>query len=250
MNGWKIITYQVDVLKILRLLLGVTACVVLLSFCGSEVFANGVVSVDAVPQAVRKSVRKANVKRAPQKKIKVTQKQSNRKPLVAPKTQPQPTSLERGIALLEQERYSAARPWLQKAVQEERRNPYAWYWFGQVHEKMGQFEQAQFFYTKSLELDPTFPPLSRVVAFPDDGERKPLWDPLRPARVYPIPTNDLGVAIVPPDSPQATRRPARPAVDPNIPNVPVYLPPEPLNFVSGDAVSPPVYVPPPASQKK
>lgn len=211
-----------------------------------EVRANGNVSADekvSPPHAAtKKEVRKAPIKRP-------VKKQPAKKAVV--RRAPQPTSLERGIGFMEQERYTQARPWLQKAVQEERRNPWAWYWYGMAHEKVGEFQQAQFFYTKALNLDPAFPPLSRVVAYPDGGDRKALWDPLRPARVYPIPTNDHGVAIIPPDAPQATMRPARPAVDPDIPKVPVYVPPEPsTTLLSGDAVQPPVYVPPPADQKK
>ncbi len=212
-----------------------------------DVYANGNVSADMPSPPVKKSVRKAPIRRP-------VKKPAARKPVAPRKTPPQPprlTSLERGIALMEQERYATARPWLQKAVQEERNNPNAWYWYGMAHEKMGQFGQAQFFYTRALEKDPAFPPLSRVAVYPDDGQRKPLWDPLRPARVYPIPTNDLGVAVIPPDAPQATRRPARPAVDPDIPRVPVYVPPEPSStLISGDAPQPPVYVPPSAEQKK
>ena len=216
-----------------------------------EVRANGNVSADA-PAPPPYAATKTEVRRAPIRRP--VKKQPVRKKAVSVRKAPkavQPTSLERGISLMEQERYTQARSWLQKAVQEERRNPYAWYWYGMAHERIGEFQQAQFFYTKALDLDPAFPPLSRVVAYPDDGNRKPLWDPLRPARVYPIPTNDHGVVIVPPDAPQATMRPARPAVDPDIPKVPVYVPPEPsATLLSGDAVQPPVYVPPSAEQKK
>lgn len=146
---------------------------------------------------------------------------------------------------MREERYEAAYPWLQKAVQEERRNPEAWYWYGMYHERTAQFEQAQFFYRKAMELDPGFEPFSRVVVYPGDGERVPLWDPKRPARVYPIPTNDHGIAIIPPDSPQAWRRPVRPPVDPELPKVPLYTPPEPgAGPFDGDAWQPSVYVPP------
>ncbi|MDR3230884.1 MAG: tetratricopeptide repeat protein [Synergistaceae bacterium] len=211
-----------------------------------EARANGDVSADApVPPAEKRSVRKAPIKKPVKKPAKNVKKRAPRPSAKAVVKPPQPTSLERGIGLLEQERYTQARPWLQKAVQEERRNPWAWYWYGVAHERAGEFQQAQFFYTKALELDPVLPPLSRVVAWPDNGERKPLWDPLRPARVYPIPTNDRGVAIIPPDAPQATRRPGRPPIDPERPRVPVYVPPEPTDPVfPGDAPQPPVYVPP------
>ena len=42
------------------------------------------------------------------------------------------SSLRQGIALMREERYEAAYPWLQKAVQEERRNPEAWYWYEKI----------------------------------------------------------------------------------------------------------------------
>ena len=72
-----------------------------------------------------------------------------------------------------------------------------------------------------------------------------MWDSRRPARVYPIPTNDHGIAIIPPDSPQARRRPVRPPVDPELPKVPLYTPPEPgAGPFDGDAWQPSVYVPP------
>lgn len=206
-----------------------------------ECRANGNVSADE-PAPIKKSVRKATIKKPVRKAAprKTPQKESPR-----PILQPQPGSLERGISLMEQEKYRSARPWLQKAVQEERGNPYAWYWYGLYHEKTGQFEQARFFYTKALEQDPAFPPLSRVVVYPDDGERKPLWDPRRPARIYPVPTETRGIAIVPPDAPEAEVRPSAPAVDPMVPKVPVYIPPEPTAAASpGDAEQLPVYVPP------
>ncbi|MDR1730877.1 MAG: tetratricopeptide repeat protein [Synergistaceae bacterium] len=229
-------------------------CFWVMFFCAAFAFteeagANGNVSADApVPPADSRSVRRAPIKRPVKKPTKIKNKAA-RSPVAKPHVRQQ-TSLERGIALLEQERYTQARPWLQKAVQEERRNPWAWYWYGVVHERVGEFQQAQFFYTKALELDPALPPLSRIVAYPDSGERQPLWDPLRPARIYSIPTNDQGVAIIPPDAPQATSRPVRPPLDPEVPKVPVYVPPEPTDsVVPGDAIQPPVYVPPPPPEE-
>lgn len=210
------------------------------------VWANGNVSADETPP-VKKSVQKAPVKKAAPvaKKVKKTKKAKAAPRKKAVSSSPRMSSLQQGILLMRQERYEAAYPWLQKAVQEERLNPEAWYWYGMYHEKTAQFEQAQFFYRKAMELDPGFEPFSRVVVYPGDGERVPLWDPRRPARVYPIPTNDHGIAIIPPDSPQARRRPVRPPIDPELPKVPVYVPPEPgAAPFDGDAWQPSVYVPP------
>lgn len=213
--------------------------------CG-PVWGNGNVSADETPPPVRKSVQKAPIKKArpaakkAKKKVKPAPSKTGKK-----LSRPRLSSLQQGMALMRQERYEAAYPWLQKAVQEERRNPEAWYWYGMYHERTAQFEEAQYFYRKAMELDPGFEPFSRVVAYPGDGERVPLWDPRRPARIYPIPTNDHGIAIIPPDSPQARRRPVRPPIDPELPKVPVYTPPEPgAGPFDGDAWQPSVYVPP------
>lgn len=155
------------------------------------------------------------------------------------------SALEQGIALMEQDRCSAALPWLRRALQENRRSAAAWYWYGLCHERTGQFYEAQYFYTKALECDPTFEPLSRVVVYPGDGSKTPLWDPKRPARVYAIPTNAQGVATIPPDAPQARKLPTRPPLDPQLPKVPLYVPPEPgAQPADGDAWQPSLYVPP------
>ncbi len=222
-----------------------------ISFGCSPVWGNGNVSADEAPPPVKKSVQKAPVKKAAPVAKKATKAKKKTAPsnpsAIGKKAAPSPrvSSLQQGIRLMRQERYEAAYPWLQKAVQEERRNPEAWYWYGMYHERTAQFEQAQFFYRKAMELDPGFEPFSRVVAYPGDGERVPLWDPKRPARVYPIPTNDHGMAIIPPDAPQARRRPVRPPIDPELPKVPVYTPPEPgAGPFDGDAWQPSVYVPP------
>ena len=146
------------------------------------------------------------------------------------------SSLQKGIELMQQEKYEQARPYLLKAIQEERNNPNAWYWYGVYHEKTGGFYQAQYFYTKAVTIDPAFEPLSRVVFYPDDPEKTPLWDPKRPARVYPVDT-----ASVPMD---VSAFPTAPD-DPEVPQVPVYTPPEPgTSPLEGDPWNPSVYVPP------
>lgn len=228
----------------------ISVCCIGLAFLigGGRLWANGNVSADEAPSPVKKSVQKAPIKKSVPRKQRTKKKKSKAAPVPAPKKPAQTlrlSSLQQGVLLMRQERYQAAYPWLQKAVQQERRNPEAWYWYGMYHEKTAQFEEAQFFYRKAMALDPGFEPFSRVVAYPGDGERVPLWDPKRPARVYPIPTNDRGIAIIPPDSPQARRRPVRPPMDPELPKVPVYVPPEPgAGPFDGDAWQPSVYVPP------
>jgi hypothetical protein len=202
---------------------------------------------EPAPASVKKNVRKAPIRRPKRKPKKAPQPQPQRSAAVKKKTPPappQPTSLKRGIALMDAGRYGQAYPWLRKAVQEERRNPNAWYWYGLYHDTVGQYQQAQFFYVKALEQDPSFPPLSRVVTYPEDGGRKALWDPLRPARLQPVETGYRDIDTVPPGSPEAAILPARPPVDPEAPTAPIYIPPEP--FAVGEEANPPVYVPPPA----
>ncbi len=176
----------------------------------------------------------ASKKKAPAKK-KTVKKQTPKK-ASKPKVPARPSSLEQGIELMKQERYEKAKPYLLKAIQEDRNNPNVWYWYGVYHEKTGGFYQAQYFYSKAITIDPAFEPLSRVVYYPEDSEKTPLWDPKRPARVYPV-----EVAAVPQNRSSFPTAPN----DPELPRVPVYTPPEPGSSpLDGDAWSPAVYVPP------
>ncbi len=178
-------------------------------------------------------------KTASSKKKKTTKKAPAKKNATKKTSAPKPSSLERGIALMKAERYNDAKPWLLKAIQENRNDPNAWYWYGVYHEKTGGFHQAQYFYSKAVTIDPAFEPLSRVVYYPNDSEKTPLWDPKRPARVYPVATANDGMIIA-----GRGNFPSAPN-DPEIPKVPVYVPPEPgANPTDGDAWSPAVYVPP------
>ena len=221
----------------------------MLLFSG-EALANGNTTADAPePAPIKKSVRKVKAPRPVRKKAPA--KPAPKKTVkAAPKPAPV-LPLDQGVALMKQERYAAARPWLQKAIQQNHRSAAAWYWYGMCHEKTGHFYEAQYFYSKAVERDPTFEPLSRVVAYPNGGDKNPLWDPKRPARVYPVPTDNVmgtsgrGVTVIPPDSPQARPRPSRPALDPELPKVPTYIPPKPGALPQdGDAWRPAVYVPP------
>lgn len=179
-----------------------------------------------------------NKKPAPKKKAPV--KKPTPKKTSATKTRkPAPvrvSSLQKGIELMQQERYEKAKPYLLKAIQEERNNPNAWYWYGVYHEKTGGFYQAQYFYSKAVTIDPAFEPLSRVVFYPNDDEKTPLWDPKHPARVYPVETASVPMNVSTfPNAPD----------DPEIPQVPVYTPPEPgASPLDGDSWNPSVYVPP------
>ncbi|MDR1649482.1 MAG: hypothetical protein LBR71_04410, partial [Synergistaceae bacterium] len=111
-----------------------------------EARANGNVSADEPAPAprIKKAVRKAPIRKPGPKPKKAQQRPAAVEKAVPPKP-PEPTSLQRGIALMDDGRYRQAYPWLRKAVQEERRNPNAWYWYGLYHDTVGQYQQAQFF---------------------------------------------------------------------------------------------------------
>ena len=192
--------------------------------------------IKTVPEPAPKTPAKQNTNT---KKKTTTKKNTAKKKNTTKKAAtPKKSSLERGIELMQAERYEAAKPYLLKAIQENRNNPNAWYWYGVYHEKTGKFSQAQYFFSKALAIDPALEPLSRVVYYPNDNEKTPLWDPKRPARVYPVETKNNGVTIGKGNFPSAPN-------DPELPKVPVYTPPEPgANPMDGDSWSPALYVPP------
>ncbi|MBR1485927.1 MAG: tetratricopeptide repeat protein [Synergistaceae bacterium] len=193
--------------------------------------------IEIIKEVPAQPAPKTQTKQSTTKK-KTTTKKANTTKKSTKKTTKRTSSLERGIALMNEERYEAARPYLQKAIQEERNNPNAWYWYGVYHEKTGKYTQAQYFYSKAVTIDPTLEPLSRVVYYPNDAEKTPLWDSKRPARVYPVATKNDGVTIGSGNFPTAPN-------DPEIPKVPVYIPPQPdSNPTDGDNWAPALYVPP------
>ena len=180
--------------------------------------------------------KKTPIKKAAPKKKAPAKKPAPKKAAPKKPATVRQTSLQKGIELMQQDRYEQAKPYLLKAIQEERNNPNAWYWYGVYHEKTGGFYQAQYFYSKAVTIDPAFEPLSRVVFYPEDKEKTPLWDPKRPARVYPVETANVPMNV--------SRFPNAPN-DPEVPKVPVYTPPEPGSSpLDGDSWNPAVYVPP------
>lgn len=187
--------------------------------------------------------KKAPVKKKPAKKP-APKKRTSRKKAPVKVSAPKPSLLEQAIALMEQGNYETAKRYLLKAINLNRRDPNVWYWYGKYHEYIGNFYQAQFFYSKALKLDPSFEKLSRVVYYPNDPDKTPLWDPKRPARVYPVETSGRGVTTMRPDAVDRVTYPTTPN-DPELPRVPVYTPPEPGSSpLNGDEWAPSVYVPP------
>lgn len=188
-------------------------------------------------------------KKAPVKKPVPKKKTPAKKP--APKKTPakrtapaRPSSLQQAISLINQGRYKEAKPYLLTAINANKNDANVWYWYGVWHEKLGCFHEAQYYYTKALKINPSFDPLSRVAYYPEDPDKIPLWDPKRPARVYPVETSDRNFTRVPAMARDSTSFPEAPE-DPVIPKVPVYTPPEPGSTpLDGDSWNAAVYVPP------
>ena len=188
--------------------------------------------------------KKTQVKKKPAKKAAPKKRTSKRTKTPAKVSAPKPSLLEQAIALMEQGNYETAKRYLLRAINLNRRDPNVWYWYGKYHEYTGNFYQAQFFYSKAVKLDPSFEKLSRVVYYPNDPDKTPLWDPKRPARVYPVETSGRGVTTMTPDAIDRVTYPTAPS-DPELPKVPVYTPPEPGSSpLNGDEWAPSVYVPP------
>ncbi|MBR0074719.1 MAG: tetratricopeptide repeat protein [Synergistaceae bacterium] len=187
--------------------------------------------------------KKTPVKKKTTKK-KSTVKKATKKTAAKKVSAPRQSSLQKAIELLNQDRYEESKKFLLRAIQENKNDPNVWYWYGVWHEKNGGFYQAQYFYSKAVKIDPAFDPLSRVVYYPNDSEKTPLWDPKRPARVYPVETTSRGVTTVSPAARDRKNFPSAPN-DPELPKVPVYTPPEPgTNPLDGDPYAPGIYVPP------
>ncbi len=185
-------------------------------------------------QTPKKTVRKVRAKKPAPKP----------KPKKVIKPAPKPDYLQQAKNLLEQGRYKDAKPYLLKAIQNNRKDANVWYWYGKYHEYIGSFAEAQYYYTKAIHLEPGFEPLSRVVYYPNDPLKTPLWDPKRPARIYPVETSGQGITTIPPNARDRNKYPAA-NNDPQVPHVPVYTPPEPgATPLNGDSWSPSVYVPP------
>ncbi len=198
-------------------------------------------------QTQPKPSKPAPKKKTPAKKPAPKKRTPAKKPApkkTTPRAPSKPNSLQQAITLINQGRYNEAKPYLLNAINTDKNDANVWYWYGVWHEKLGCFHEAQYYYTKALKINPSFEPLSRVAYYPNDPDKTPLWDPKRPARVYPVDTGDRNFTRVPPFGRDSTNFPDAPN-DPVIPRVPVYTPPEPGSTpLDGDSWNPAVYVPP------
>lgn len=109
-----------------------------------------------------------------------------------------PTPLNQALILMEQRFFTRATALLEQIVEREPLNAHAWYTLGRAYEARGFFPKAQKALRRTLEIDPSFNVLSRFLEYPAEGERQPLWDPKRPARIEEIPVAIDGFTIMPP----------------------------------------------------
>ena len=132
-----------------------------------------------------------------------------------------PTPLDQALVLMEQRFFTRATALLEQIVEREPLNDHAWYTLGRAYEARGLFPKAQKALRRTLEIDPSFNDLSRYLEYPAEGNRQPLWDPKRPARIEEIPVAIDGFTIMPPS--ESLLSPA------NSPQQPLqYAPPAPL----------------------
>ena len=191
------------------------------------------------------------------------------RPLPKPSPTPKPpTLLEQGRRLHDQRFFTRALDILKQAVALEPKNADCWFAIGETYEALGFFDEAQHAYKRTLELAPNHPELSRVLMYPGSDEKKPLWDPKRPARISEIPPVTAGFVILPPEpaagivspdirpqqgpsvqtiprgplSQEAPKKPAAPRKTP-VKNTPFPVSPAPAAQKPQDAKAP-VYVPP------
>ena len=175
------------------------------------------------PAAKKKAVKPAKTKKsAPAKQTSASAPVSAQNPATAI------AGLETAAEHIDDGRYQKALPYILRALSEWPGNADAWYWFAVWNDKTGNFANAQKYFMKTLEIDPDYPALSRVVNYPDGGpgpfKKIPLWDSRRPNAIEDIkPLKEMDV--VAPGSPEYMRESA--GILEIRPEAPVYLPPEP-----------------------
>ena len=118
---------------------------------------------------------------------KVTTRKITQPARPAPKPVAQVNYLNEAVALIKQEKYKKALPYILRAAEAQPKNADVWYWFGVWCDKTGNFASAQKYFTKALCIDPNYPALTRIVVYPDDPYGKnPLWDSVRPPSIEAI----------------------------------------------------------------
>lgn len=82
-----------------------------------------------------------------------------------------------GRQFVESGYYKKATAFLESYLQIVPESSDGWYWLAKAYQGRGMIERAQAAFTKTLEIDPEYPPLSRVLQNRATGEAIPLWDP-------------------------------------------------------------------------
>lgn len=82
-----------------------------------------------------------------------------------------------GQQLIENGMYTRGVEYLKAYVKSCPRSADGWYWLAKGYQGMGMLEKAQRAFTQALEVDPEYPPLSRVLQNRAIGEAIPLMDP-------------------------------------------------------------------------
>ncbi|NLM71862.1 MAG: tetratricopeptide repeat protein [Synergistaceae bacterium] len=206
-------------------------------------------------------------------------KAAPKKPKKAPKPPPEPQlevvevitlpdPLEEALVLIEQRYFTKATKLLLQIVEAEPLNANAWYALGRAYRERGFFPESQRAFRRTLELDPSFSELSRFLEYPTAGDRQPLWDPSRPARIEEIPVAIDGFTIMPPsyeesalmapigqEAPVQLYQPFAPPPSQSMETPPQDVPPPPQGHqkkktVPVRVVQPGAPLPPPGAAKK
>lgn len=132
-----------------------------------------------------------------------------------------------GQQLIENGMYTRGVEYLKAYVKSCPRSADGWYWLAKGYQGMGMLEKAQGAFTQALEVDPEYPPLSRVLQNRANGEAIPLMDPAGSVYRKGLPVIDPGSGIF---NDRAIARPApvdRPAKETSLPVQVVQPSPQP-----------------------
>ena len=146
-----------------------------------------------------------------------------------------------GQQLIENGMYTRGVEYLKAYVKNCPRSADGWYWLAKGYQGMGMLEKAQDAFTQTLEVDPEYPPLSRVLQNRANGEAIPLMDPAGNVYRKGLPVIDSGNGIF---NDRAIARPApvdRPTKETSLPAQQVAQPspqPYPVEMKVNEAFSP------------
>lgn len=137
-----------------------------------------------------------------------------------------------GQQLIENGMYRRGVEYLEAYVKNRPRSADGWYWLAKGYQGMGMLNKAQKAFTQVLEVDPEYPPLSRVLQNRATGEAIPLMDPAGEnfRRGLPVIETDSGIfndRVIARPAP-VDRRPIPSSPQPTMSIAEPYVPPEPV----------------------